>query len=72
MNEYRVIVTTPKYPDGVSYPGTGCPLYTREQAIEVLQKMVANGRPSDWEHEYGAYAEGPSERFVLADVTCPH
>lgn len=68
MSEYRIIITSETHPDGVSYPGTGHPLYTKAQAIEHLRSFVSKGIHSDYEHEHGAYAESSTHRFTLQDV----
>ena len=45
----------------VSYPGSGQPLYTREQATVVLQKF----HDKDPDPELTPYAESDHERFDL-------
>ena len=46
----------------VSYPASGFPLYTRQQAIELLERMAAKGMTE-------AYAESETERFDLESIT---
>ena len=65
MREYKVIVTTIKYPKGVSYPPSGHPLYTRAEAIQVMRKLQSQGHSSDFESTYGTYAESETDRFTL-------
>jgi hypothetical protein len=67
---YKVIV--PYKRDGklkeVSYPGKGMKLYSREEALDVLRKLVdkaTDGGRGDGE-ELEPYAESDTERFTLS------
>ena len=50
--------------DRVIYPATGCQLYTREKAIEVL-KQFYNRNPWKEGDERECWAEGDNDRFTL-------
>ena len=60
MREFRIIVPcTPRKVgrriiDAVAYPGSGHPLYTRSEAIELLRKFPAE-----------AWAESETERIAV-------
>ena len=48
----------------VTYPATGCSLYTREQAIDVLRKFYQRSPWLEGENRE-CWAEGEHERFTL-------
>jgi len=70
---YSIVITTASHPQGVRHPGPrggwkDSGSMTRAEAIEALRSIVSRGRTSDYLSEFGAYAEGPSERFTLSDI----
>jgi hypothetical protein len=62
MREFRIIVPCKPRKRGrriieaVSYPFSGYPLYTKEEAIELLKEFPDSA---------GAYAESETRRFAL-------
>jgi len=61
---YKVIVPYLRKNKLVSYPASGCQLYTREQAIDVLKKFYQRSPWNDGDKQE-PWAEGDSERFTL-------
>lgn len=53
----------------VSYPASGCPLYTRAEAIALLQRFERRWGKQAITDELERYAESERERFGLADLT---
>ena len=61
---YKVIVPYLRKRKFVSYPASGCTLYSREQAIEVLKRFYERCPWKDGD-ERECWAEGEHERFTL-------
>lgn len=70
MDRFKVIVPCKPRKHGrrwitaVSYPASGCSLYTREEAVAVLRRFYARRQ---WPEggEWECWAEGERERFTL-------
>lgn len=68
---YRVIV--PNTRNGrishVSYPASGCALYTRDEAIAVLRRFAErNPERGQLGHALECWAESDRERFGLHEI----
>ena len=68
-HEWQVIVPNPRGKSDVAYPSYGQQLYTRDEAIEVMRRFSARcSQRGEYGHPLEVYAEGPRERFALADL----